>query len=213
MASGHDSWRRRVEQGLGRAPRDHDPAALLRRRVVGDPSSELIELLRAPNRRAAVLIGLVPRADGLKLLFTERARHLPHHPGQICFPGGRIEAGEDAARAAMREADEEVGLAAHQVEIVGELDPELTGTGFLVTPVVGFLTPDFEPRPDPAEVASAFEVPFEHLLAPGNRRRGIRERWGTQFLSHEFDFERHLIWGATATILARFIEVIDDETV
>ena len=94
--------------------------------------------------------------------------------------------------------------------MLGELAPQLTGTGFLVTPVVGWIDPGFQARPDPAEVQTAFEVPLEHLLAPTNRRRSERVRWKTRFVTDEFYFERFLIWGATAAILREFLEVINE---
>lgn len=170
-------------------------------------------MLAVPVREAAVLLGLIERPDGLRVLLTERARHLPHHPGQVSLPGGRLEAGEDAVLAALREADEEVGLRSAQVEVIGILGPQLTGTGFSVTPVIGWVAGDFVARPDPAEVESAFEVPVAHLLAPTHRRATTRERWGTQFVSHEFLYDRYRIWGATAAIIARFIEVIDEKSI
>jgi len=213
VASKGEGWRRRIRRGLAGHAADVDPNAALLANVVGAPSAELRSRLLEPSRQAAVLVGLIGRADGPTVLLTERAEHLEHHPGQISLPGGRLADGEDAVAAALREAHEEVGLEPGRVEILGRLAPQLTGTGFCVTPVVGWLAVAFEPRPDPAEVRSAFEVPLEHLLVPNNRSLGTRTRWGTRFVSHEFYFEGHRIWGATAAILARFIEVIDEKTI
>jgi 8-oxo-dGTP pyrophosphatase MutT (NUDIX family) len=214
VASRADSWRQRVEQGLAAVPDELDPKSTLLANVIGTPSVELETLLAGPSQEAAVLLGLVERAGGLAILLTERASHLAHHPGQISFPGGRLnDASEDPIAAAIREANEEVGLAPHQVDVLGRLPPRLTGTGFVVTPVVGWLAASFEPEPDPAEVQSAFEVPIEHLLEPANCRQTIRERYGSRFLSYEFHFERHRIWGATAAILAEFFEVINEKTI
>ena len=195
-------------------PQGLDPKSTLLANVIGTPSAELEALLAGPSHEAAVLLGLVERRGGLSILLTERAPHLAHHPGQISFPGGRLnDPDEDHVTAALREANEEVGLARHQVVVLGRLAPRLTGTGFAVTPIVGWLAASFEPAPDPAEVQSAFEVPIEHLLAPANRSQTIRERYGSQFVSYEFHFERHRIWGATAAILAEFIEVINEKTI
>ena len=119
----------------------------------------------------------------------------------------------ELAREAIREANEEVGLAPHQVDVLGQLPPRLTGTGFAVTPVVGWIAEGFAAVPDPAEVQSACLVPVAHLLDPGNRRQMTRERFGSRFLSYEFHFERHRIWGATAAILAEFFEVINAKTI
>lgn len=179
--------------------------------VIGEPSPELVARLAEPGRDAAVLIGLIERSAGLTVLLTERARHLQHHPGQVSFPGGRLDPSEDPVTAALREAHEEVGLVRPQVEVLGSLTPQVTGTGFNVTPVVGWVAADFEARPDPSEVESVFEVPLEHLLDPRSRQRGTRERWGTRFVSYEFRYGRYRIWGATAAILVRFIEVINAE--
>ena len=213
MASRADGWRERIRRGLAETPFDTDAKALLLANVLGAPSAELTARLAAPSRSAAVLLGLIERPIGLQILLTERAVHLQHHPGQISFPGGQLEQrDEDPVAAALREATEEVGLQPTQVEILGRMAPQLTGTGFTVTPIVGWLAADFTARPDPAEVQSAFEVPLEHLLAPANRRRQTQTRWGTQFLTDEFYYQQHRIWGATAGILARFIEVIREKT-
>lgn len=213
MASGADAWRRRIRDGLAGTPADADPKAPLLAHVVGRASPELIARLEAPSRNAAVLLGLIDRRDGLKVLFTERASHLPHHAGQISLPGGQLDADEDPVSAALREAWEEVGLAPDSVAVLGRLPAQMTATGFTITPVVGWvLARQFEPLPEPAEVQAVFEVPLAHLLEPANRQRGRRVRWGTEFVTEEFVFERHRIWGATAAILARFIEAIDEKT-
>ena len=214
MASKLKGWRERIERGLAAAPEERNPKAGLLARVEGPVSSEFSAVLEQPSQPAAVLLGLIERSSGLQLLLTERARHLPHHPGQISFPGGRIDAVDtDPIDAALREADEEVGLDRQQVRILGRLGPQLTGTGFCIHPVVGWVDPGFRARPDPGEVRSVFEVPLEHLLEPAHRRRGTRERWGTRFLTDEYSYRNYSIWGATAAILTRFIEVIDGKSV
>jgi 8-oxo-dGTP pyrophosphatase MutT (NUDIX family) len=213
VASRGELWQRRIRRELARPPLRTDAKAALRARVVGKPSAEFESLLESPFRRAAVLIGLAERGAQLHLLLTERALHLPDHPGQVAFPGGRLSADETPAAAALREADEEIGLAASAVDVLGELPAQLTVTGFEVTPVVGWLAPGFAPVPDPSEVASVFEVPLEHLLLPASHRRSTRERWGTQFVTEEYLYERFRIWGATATILRTFFEVIDAKTI
>jgi len=214
VASNAEVWRRRIEQKLREQPQDGNPGNALLQHVVGSPSPELLNLVAAPAREAAVLVGLIERAQGLHVLLTQRAAHLAHHPGQISFPGGRLdEQDADPVAAALREAEEEVGLTARQVEVLGRLPPRLTGTGFAVTPVVGWLASAFEPQPDPAEVSSAFEVPLAYLLAPGNLKRTTRERYGTRFLVFEYHYGSHRIWGATAAILTEFLEVIDAKSI
>lgn len=161
-----------------------------------------------------MLLGLIERADGIHVLLTERAPHLADHPGQVSFPGGRLaSADEDPVAAALREAEEEIGLSAREVDVLGRLPPRLTGTGFAVTPVVGWVAPAFEARPDPSEVSLAFEVPVEHLLAPDNFRQTTRDRYGTRFTVYEYEYGPHRIWGATAAILKEFFEVINAKTI
>ncbi|MDR6992677.1 8-oxo-dGTP pyrophosphatase MutT (NUDIX family) [Luteimonas sp. 3794] len=157
-------------------------------------------------REAAVLVGLVRRAEGLQAVLTRRTDTLRHHAGQVSFPGGRQEPGDGSPlQAALREACEEIGLAASQVRPLGYLDPLATITGFRVTPVVAMLDPGFEPVPEPGEVAEVFEAPLAFLMAPTSLRRvdiefGGRIRQVLEFetLSHA---PTHRIWGATASIL------------
>src|SRR6266545_6615128 len=123
-------------------------------------------------RPAAVLVPVVRREGGLTVLFTRRTAHLNDHAGQISFPGGRSEPGDTgAAETALREAAEEIGLAAAQVEVLGKLQEYVTVTGYRVTPVVGLVTPPLELRLDEFEVAEVFEVPLEFLLDPANHQR------------------------------------------
>lgn len=213
MASKAELWRRHIGERLAALEVNVDPKAGLLANVIGKPSAELHALLDSPSREAAVLVGLVPRTGGLQVLLTLRANHLQHHPGQVSFPGGRLEASEDPVSAALREASEEVALAPEAVDVLGLLPPRLTGTGFAVTPVVGWVAPDFEAEPNPDEVHSAFEVPVDYLLDPLNRLESTRERFGTHFLVYEFHFGGHKIWGATAAILAELFEVIDAKTI
>src|SRR5690606_645823 len=131
-----------------------DARSSLLQAVEGPVSPALLELLERPTLRAAVLLALVERPAGWTVLFTERASHLAHHPGQISFPGGRFaDDREDAVGAALREAWEEVRLPPQDVAVAGALEQHVTGTGFTVTPVVGFVPGDFRPVPDPGEVA------------------------------------------------------------
>jgi 8-oxo-dGTP pyrophosphatase MutT (NUDIX family) len=201
-----------IEQRL-RSPRPAaDPRDRILANVVGQASTELLDALAASSRRAAVLLGLVERAPGIAVLFTERAAHLKHHPSQISFPGGRLEAaGETPIAAALREAHEEIGLDPRDVAIAGCLDTQVTSTGFSVTPVVGFVGGSFEARPDPAEVQSVFEVPLQHFLAADTLRETYRERLGSRFRTYEFNYEGRVIWGATAAILVAFRELLLNE--
>lgn len=208
MASRAEVWRRRLLRGRESSGQPHDPRERLLQRVVGTPSADFYSWLDAPLSPAAVLVGLIEREAGPAVLLTERALHLPRHAGQISFPGGRLNEGESVQQAALREADEEVGLSPTQVNIIDRLPDQLTGTGFAVAPILAVVAADFEPRPDPTEVASVFELPLAHI-GETSRRRVAHERWGTQFVSEEFDYQGHRIWGATATILIDLMKDLD----
>jgi 8-oxo-dGTP pyrophosphatase MutT (NUDIX family) len=174
-----------------------------------EPSEELRQRLAGPHARAAVLIGLIERHAGINVLLTRRAEHLPRHAGQVAFPGGRIEPQDaDEAAAALREAHEEIGLSPGQVELVGRLGDHITGTGFIVTPVVGFVAPEFVPAADPAEVASVFEVPLGDVFDPGLLRSCVLERYGTRLRGYELIHDGERIWGATAAMLASFRNIV-----
>ena len=206
------SLRAQVGRRLAQVRPFRDPLSLLLAEAEGPVSPELRAWLERPQRDAAVLLPLIDRPDGWTMLFTERAEHLAHHPGQISFPGGRIDAGEDAVAAALREAWEEVSMPADDVEVAGRLPTHVTGTGFAVTPVVGFVRGSFLPRPSPDEVAGVFEVPLEIVLAPGALRTTYRERLGTRFRVYELEHSGRVIWGATAAMLKTFIEVLVDDS-
>ena len=151
---------------------------------------------------ASVLFPIVLRESGPSVLLTQRTEHLKDHPGQISFPGGRVEPEDvSSAHTALREAEEEIGLSSAHVEIIGYLPEYRTGTGYCVTPVVAIVTPPFELRPDPFEVAEIFEVPFAFLMNSANHQRHSMHHRGK--LRHYFaiPYEEHFIWGATAGII------------
>ena len=153
-------------------------------------------------RPAAVLVPLVARDGGITVLFTKRTDHLHHHPGQISFPGGRVEAHDESpVVAALRETTEEIGLDAGQVELLGRLPDYQTGTGFNITPVVGLVAPPFELRLDEFEVAEAFEVPLGFLMDRRNQRLHSIVMEGQRRQYFAIPYGRHYIWGATAGML------------
>ncbi len=155
---------------------------------------------------AAVLIPIVERSAELTVLLTKRTDHLHDHPGQISFPGGRSEAGDPTpAATALRETAEEIGLEHHLIEVAGYLDPYETVTGYLVTPVVAFVQPQFELAVDHFEVADVFEVPLTFLLDLNNRRTHRFLRDGVERFYYAFEYEQRYIWGATAGMLSNFI--------
>lgn len=161
---------------------------------------------RPPLRAAAVLIPIVDRPEGPSFLLTRRSDSLVRHTGQIAFPGGRLDPGEGVVEAALREADEEVGLKAGFVEPLGLSDRYETVTGFVVTPVVGWVRAGFDLRADPAEVAEVFEVPWAFLMDPANHRRDSYDRdgarrWFWAMPWPEAGGAERYIWGATAGML------------
>ena len=154
-------------------------------------------------REAAVLVPVVLRAAGPSLILTRRTDSLRHHAGQISFPGGRIEAADESPlHAALREAEEEIGLPRAATEALGYLDPLATITGFRVVPVLGLVHGDPPLRPDPGEVAEAFEVPLDFVLDPGNLEEHAREFRGRVRHYHMIRWRQYDIWGATASMIA-----------
>ncbi len=156
----------------------------------------------AARKPASVLVPIVARPEALTVLLTRRTAHLREHSGQISFPGGRVEPGDDSAEAtALRETREEIGLDARRIELLGTLSEYHTRTGFRVTPVVGLVSPPFELRLDAHEVDAAFEVPLSFLLDPANHQRHAREFQGRTVHYYAMVWGEHTIWGATAGML------------
>ncbi|MCV6594414.1 MAG: CoA pyrophosphatase [Silicimonas sp.] len=161
-------------------------------------------------RAASVLIPVVAHDHGASVLLTKRSSALKHHPGQIAFPGGKEEAGDNGPEgAALREAWEEIALPEARVEVLGRLPAHETVTGFQVTPVLALIEPGFTPRPDAGEVAEAFEVPLAHVITPenyiieGRRWRGQRRSYFT------VPWGPYYIWGATARMLRALADRMD----
>ena len=163
----------------------------------------------APLREAAVLVPIIDRPREPTVLLTRRSHELPDHPGQISFPGGSLDPGDaDAEAAALREAQEEVGLAAERVTVMGRLDTYLIRTGFRVVPVVGLLHPPFDLRPEAGEVAEIFEVPLAFFLNPRSREMHSRVFRGSERHFYAYPFGDYYIWGATAGMLSNLAEVL-----
>jgi 8-oxo-dGTP pyrophosphatase MutT (NUDIX family) len=162
-----------------------------------------------PLTAAAVLVPLIERPEGMTVLLTKRTDHLHDHAGQVSFPGGKVDpADADAAAAALREAEEEVGLPRHKVDLVGQLDIYVTRTGFEVTPWVGLVMPPFDLKLDAFEVAEVFEVPLAFFLDPANRRRESRVWQGQERFFYVYPWPGYYIWGATAGMLNNLAEVL-----
>jgi len=169
-------------------------------------SAEVVSRVRASISAArvpaAVLVPLVERTTGLTVLLTQRAATLKDHAGQISFPGGRIEPDDrDAWHAALREAHEEIGLSRELVEFAGYLPDHHVITGFLVTPVVGFVNPEYQVRIAEAEVHDGFEVPLDYILDAANHKSRRRQVAGLDIEVHDIPYGERNIWGATAGML------------
>ena len=202
-----------TDERLPAVPAQAQTADALRARFAAPPQWEpevLLEkkFMNRPPAHASVLIAVVLRQKPTVLL-TERTAHLSTHSGQVAFPGGRADP-EDAtpAHTALREAQEEVGLAPDYVEVLGALPTYVTGSSFIITPVVALVRPDCVLRPNPYEVADLFEVPLDFLLNPANHRRhvfnldGVHREWFS--MPYQQGDKNHFIWGATAGMLRNF---------
>ena len=170
----------------------------------------LRDLLPSELSRAAVLVPIVERDEGLTILLTRRASHLKHHAGQVSFPGGRIELGDAGPwEAALREAEEEIGLPREHVRLAGYLGDHFVITGYVVTPVVGFVRPGFTLRLDVTEVEEAFEVPLSFVLDPANHLPRERHFAGRVFTGYDIPYQGHNIWGATAVMLMSLYRLLN----
>jgi 8-oxo-dGTP pyrophosphatase MutT (NUDIX family) len=192
--------------------------ARARRRMTRPPPTAAGDHLLNPDaprpdtyRDAAVLIPLVAHTPAATLLLTRRTSHLTAHASQIAFPGGKIDPTDSgAAAAALRETEEEIGLASADVVLVGELAPYLTNTGYRVTPVLGRIEPGHRFALNRAEVAEMFEVPLAFLMDPANHHRASRAFNGKTRYFYEITFEGRTIWGATAGIIRQLYDRMFD---
>ena len=190
----------------------------LRQRLAAPPGWQVEHtdehLLRASIQTpipASVLLPIIARPHGLTMLLTQRTAHLTDHGGQISFPGGRADPDDlSAVETALREAEEEIGLARQHVEVIGTLPDYQTGTGYCVTPVVGVVQPPFNLRAEPFEVAEIFEVPLAFLMdGKHHQRRAVELPNGAGLRTfYAMPYERFFIWGATAGILRNLFHLL-----
>ncbi len=160
-------------------------------------------------RDAAVLVGVVDEGPEASLILTQRTAHLADHPGQIAFPGGKIDAVDaDPLATALREAEEEIGLDRSYIEPIGYFFPYLTGTNFRIVPVLASIRPGFKLKPNYGEVADVFEVPLRFLMDDENHRIGSRVWEGTQRYFYEMPYQERYIWGITAGIIRQIYELL-----
>jgi len=187
------------------------PDDLARDALLHLPPAVARQLFPDPLIPAAVLVGLVARPGGWEVLLTRRTEQLRDHPGQISFPGGRLESGDEGpVAAALREAREEVGIETAFIDVLGHLPPHAVVTGFAVCPVVAILRPGFSLVADTAEVAEIFGVPLSYLLDSSNIIRSERTVRGLTIPVCAFQYGPHHIWGATAHILNSLREMLDE---
>ena len=152
---------------------------------------------------------LFPADSGAAVLLTKRSPDLPHHGGQVSLPGGAVDPGETIEGAALREAEEEVGLARAAVRVIGRLTPlHIPVSGFVLHTVVGYTSARPETAAEAGEVDRIIEVPVAHLLEPARHRRTVRVRDGIEFDMPYFDIDGEQVWGATAMVLAEFAAVL-----
>ncbi len=155
-----------------------------------------------PLKQAAVLVPLVDHHDHIKILFTKRASHLRQHGGQICFPGGRVDASDtDLISTATREAFEEISLLPQHCNVIGQLHPYQTISGYIVNPIVALIPADLLLTASVDEVEEIFEVPLEHFLDPANVKSIWVEQPPQRYQVHFMPYNNYNIWGATAAIL------------
>jgi 8-oxo-dGTP pyrophosphatase MutT (NUDIX family) len=198
-----------LNEDLARIRRALAPGSGTPSRRRGDDDLNLASEMAPPPglRKAAVLVPLVQRHEGMTVLLTRRTDHLAHHAGQISFPGGGIEDSDASPEAAaLREAKEEIGLGAERVEILGRLDIYWTRTGFEITPVVAAVSPPLELVPDAQEVAEVFEVPLGFIADPANHQRHSREFKGQVRHFYVLPYTHYYIWGATAGMLVNLAD-------
>jgi len=205
--SRQDDWRTHLQTRLVEAARLGVPAD------TGDHvlNPELGPYARweGPPRDAAVLIGLLERRRGPSVVLTQRTGHLKSHAGQVAFPGGKIDP-EDSGpvAAALREADEEIGLSPGDVEPLGSLAPYLTGSGYRVVPIIGTIRRDVSFQPNPDEVEDVFEVPLEFLMNPANHQKLSREWQGKRRYFYAMPYGDRYIWGVTAGIIRSLYDTV-----
>lgn len=196
-----------LDDFLARARLRLDPVEGRERLAEGGDLDSLDASGIANIRPAGVLVPIIPRASGPTVLLTHRPKTMSTHPGQVAFPGGKVDPVDaNEVEAALREAHEEVGVEIDAVELVARGAPYITGTAFRIVPLVGVLPADFEPVPDPIEVAEVFEAPLAFLMNRANHHEKSVQWSGRMRDYYEMPYDGHRIWGVTAGIIRALYE-------
>jgi 8-oxo-dGTP pyrophosphatase MutT (NUDIX family) len=209
--SGHEDLRARILRRFDGSVAQHDLADWRMLGLEAERMKRIAAHFPANPVPAAVLVPLVDRPEGLSILLTQRASQLSKHAAQISFPGGRLEESDpDIASAALREAQEEIGLDPARVRVFGYLPDHLVISGFRVTPVLALVSPPFSVEPNPAEVETVFEVPAEFIFDPRNHKARLRRVGDEDVLLYDIPWQGHNIWGATAGMLMTLVRMVEE---
>jgi len=207
--SGHEDLRARILQRFQGSEPKHELADW---RLLGVDADRVLKLQKhfpANPVPAAVLVPFVNRPEGLTILLTQRASQLAKHAAQVSFPGGRLEESDpDVASAALREAQEEIGLDPARVRVFGYLPDHLVISGYRVTPVLSLVEPPFAIEPNPAEVESVFEVPADYIFDERNHKARLRRIGDEEMLLYDIPWQGLSIWGATAGMLLTLVRMV-----
>ena len=159
---------------------------------------------------AAVLFPLIEKNNELKVILTTRSKDLPSHPGQVCFPGGKLEkTDKNIIECAKRESFEEVGIKSDQINLLGQLDDCITGTNFKVTPVLGLIDSNYIPVLQEKEVADIFEVPLDYFIEKNNQKIEYANYKNKSYSYYQYNWKNKKIWGSTARIIVNFCEIMN----
>ncbi len=212
MAVFEDITSAHLRERLAGTRKPSDPLDVVTPRGAYSWPEGMLDKVAATLQPAGVLIPVRSRTSGLSVLLTQRSAELKHHAGQVSFPGGRMEQSDaDIEATALRETREEIGIAEEQVSIIGYLETMPTVTGYAVTPVVGLVDGAVELTLDKTEVEYSFEVPLNFLMNADNQRMVERHWQGLSFSMVEFHYEGQRIWGVTAQMILRFVNIIKNK--
>ncbi|HYM61031.1 MAG TPA: CoA pyrophosphatase [Thermoanaerobaculia bacterium] len=187
-------------------PRFDDAALAKLRGILA--ARQALEIEAPEHRRACVLIPIVRQGGVWSILFSRRSEHLAAHSGQVAFPGGAVEPGESLDAAAIREAEEEVGIPPQHVELIGRIDDVVANSGFLVAPFVGVIGQPIDYVLQASEVDEVFEAPIDRLLDPGNPEVRFVPYLGRRYPAYFYHYEQYEIWGLTGRMLKAFLDLV-----